>query len=197
MVMMTTSGRSGELCLACFYRLSCGHSSFSEFSWHFGSQLGSHLFERNGSLRRSLVRWHDELLEPVSVMTPARTDWIRATTVTIGEPSGNAEFQKLPWFAIFCSCFILIGMSSRRSSPDQPGVPPAVLRFYTVAYCTPCRCRPSGSTRSWHNVRSNGELGVLHAISTPRIGTRFMACNMTPRSGTWRAFRIARHDNAP
>jgi hypothetical protein len=36
------------------------------------------------------------------------------------------------------------------------GVPPAVLRFYTVAYCTPCHPRPLGSVRGWRCV------GFLH-----------------------------------
>ena len=67
---------------------------------------------------------------------------------------------------------------------DQPfavtlaGVPPAMLRFYTVAYCTPHCPRPSGSV--WSNVALVQVwcLGVLHAILTPRIGTRLMACNL-------------------
>ncbi len=67
----------------------------------------------------------------------------------------------------------------------------------TQAYCTPHHPRPSGSVRSKRRVRSNAELGVLHAIVTPRIRTRFMACNLPARWATWRAFHIVRHDNAP
>jgi hypothetical protein len=77
------------------------------------------------------------------------------------------------------------------------GVPPAVLRFYTVACCTPHHPRPSGRVRSKRRERSSAELGVLHAILTPRIGTRFMACNLPARLETRRAFHVARHDNAP
>jgi transposase len=44
---------------------------------------------------------------------------------------------------------------------------------------------------------SNAAFGVSHAILTPRIRTGFMARNMAPRSGTWRAFHIVRHDNTP
>jgi hypothetical protein len=79
---------------------------------------------------------------------------------------------------------------------DQIGVPPAVLRFYTVAYCTPHCPRASGSVWSKRRARYDAELGVLHAILTPRIGSRFMARNLPARLETWRAFRIARHDNA-
>jgi hypothetical protein len=77
------------------------------------------------------------------------------------------------------------------------GVSPAMLGFYTVAYCAPCRSRPSGSVRSRHRFRPNTAMGVLHAILTPRIETQFMACNVAPRSESWRAFDIARHDNTP
>jgi hypothetical protein len=77
------------------------------------------------------------------------------------------------------------------------GVPPAGLRFYTVAYCTPHCPWPSDNVWSKRRARSSLELGILHAILTPRIGTRFMACNLPARLETWRAFRVARHDNAP
>ena len=40
-------------------------------------------------------------------------------------------------------------------------------------------------------------LCVLHAILTPRIRGRFMACNTALRAETWRTFYIARHVNAP
>ena len=55
----------------------------------------------------------------------------------------------------------------------------------------------SGSVWSKGRARSSLELGVLHAIRTPRISTRFMACNLPARLETWRAFRVARDDNAP
>jgi hypothetical protein len=51
--------------------------------------------------------------------------------------------------------------------------------------------------QSNYRVRSRAETGVLHAISTPRIEALFMACNMPLQTETWRAFRIARHDNTP
>jgi hypothetical protein len=93
------------------------------------------------------------------------------------------------------------GRDIRWSFSEHPtehfGVPPAVLRFYTVAYCTPHCPWSSGSVWSKRRARSSLELGVLHAIRTPRVGTRFMACNLPARLETWRAFRIARHDNAP
>ena len=48
-----------------------------------------------------------------------------------------------------------------------PGVPPAPLRFHTVAYCTQCRSRPLRSVRNGRRSRFNAELGALHAMSTP------------------------------
>jgi hypothetical protein len=67
------------------------------------------------------------------------------------------------------------------------GVHPALLRFYTVAYCTPCSPWLSISDQYRNYAWRRGALGVLHAILTPRIEVRFVACNMVLVPETWRA----------
>src|SRR6185503_3055410 len=47
----------------------------------------------------------------------------------------------------------------------EAGVHPAALRFYTVAYCTPCCLRPPASEQDKQCGRSSTVVGVLHAIS--------------------------------
>jgi len=60
----------------------------------------------------------------------------------------------------------------------QQGVPPAPLRFYTVAYCTPS-CPPRFSVPTPSPPRPfKAAWAVLHATLTPRIAALFMACNM-------------------
>src|SRR6476646_39141 len=80
-----------------------------------------------------------------------------------------------------------LSVGQRVAEANIHGVHPAWLRFYTVAYCTPCRSVSANQGRGRRHDGFYAGCGVFHAMSTPEIKGRFMACNTALRLETWRA----------
>jgi hypothetical protein len=122
---------------------------------------------------------------------PLRHGAVRYDIIAIGASAGGLTPLRMLVAALpedlTASIFVVVHI----------GVHPAPLRFYTVAYCTPCCPWPWAGRLARQSGRGKVALGILHAILTPRIEVQFMACNVGLRLETWRAFYIARHDNTP
>jgi hypothetical protein len=117
-------------------------------------------------------RWQAAALAQLGHRKDANDTLRRAQAIS--RQSFLGYVRKRPsWFRLENHEYMLDGLRKAGWRSDRAtgliGVLPAVLRFHTVAHCTPCRLRPSHSVQSNYRVRSRTETGVLHAISTRRI----------------------------